>query len=76
MDFKGEWKKFLFIAGLFLACFYLPVGTPRFDGAVMESLQLVKWYARGACPAVSGPGVLYRRSYRSLRQSGFRHAVS
>ena len=46
MDFKGEWKKLLFIAGLFLACFYLPVGVPRFDGAVMESLQLVKWYAR------------------------------
>ncbi len=46
MDFKTEWKKLLFIAGLFLACFYLPVGVPRFDGAVMESLQLVKWYAR------------------------------
>ena len=46
MDFKGEWKKLLIIAGLFLACFYLPVGAPRFDSAVMESLQLVKWYAR------------------------------
>jgi uncharacterized membrane protein YraQ (UPF0718 family) len=46
MDFKGEGKKLLFIAGLFLACFYLPVGLPRFDAAVMESLQLVKWYAR------------------------------
>src|SRR5512134_3866500 len=46
MDFKSEWKKLLFIAGLFLVCFYLPVGAPRFDGAVMESLQLVKWYAR------------------------------
>lgn len=46
MDFKGEWKKLLFVAGLFVACFYLPVGVPRFDGAVMESLQLVKWYAR------------------------------
>jgi hypothetical protein len=46
MDFKGEWKKLVFIAGLFLACCFLPVGTPRFDGAVMESLQLVKWYAR------------------------------
>ncbi|MCX5644987.1 MAG: permease [Phycisphaerae bacterium] len=46
MDFKGEWKKLLFIAGLFFACFYLPVGAPRFDSAVTESLQLVKWYAR------------------------------
>jgi len=46
MDFKSEWKKLLFIAGLFLACFFLPVGSPRFDSAIMESLQLVKWYAR------------------------------
>lgn len=46
MDFKSEWKKLLLIAGLFLACFYLPVGVPRFDSAVVESLQLVKWYAR------------------------------
>ena len=46
MDFKGEGKKLLLIAGLFLACFFLPVGRPRFDSAVMESLQLVRWYAR------------------------------
>jgi hypothetical protein len=46
MSFTGEWKKLLFIVGLFLTCFYLPVGAPRFDGAILESLQLVKWYAR------------------------------
>ncbi len=46
MDFKSEWKKLLFIAGLFLACFLLPVGVPRFDRAITESLQLVRWYAR------------------------------
>ncbi len=31
---------------VFLACFWLPVGVGRFDGAVMEALHLVKWYAR------------------------------
>lgn len=46
MDFKSEWKKLLLIVAAFLACFYLPVGRPRFDSAVMESLQLVRWYAR------------------------------
>src|SRR5512139_2237210 len=46
MDFKSEWKKLLLIAGVFLAFFYLPVGRPRFDSAVMESLYLVRWYAR------------------------------
>lgn len=46
MDLKNEWKKLLLIAAVFLGFFYLPVGRPRFDGAVMESLHLVRWYAR------------------------------
>jgi len=46
MEWKHEWKKLALIVGAFLACFYLPVGIKRFDGAVMESLHLVKWYAR------------------------------
>jgi len=46
MDWKTEWKPLSLIVALFLAIFYLPAGHPRFDGAVLESLQLVKWYAR------------------------------
>ncbi|HEX2956336.1 MAG TPA: permease, partial [Chitinispirillaceae bacterium] len=30
----------------FIALFYLPVGMSRFDNAVFEALELVKWYAR------------------------------
>lgn len=29
-----------------LACFYLPLGSSRFNGAIQEALHLVKWYAR------------------------------
>jgi hypothetical protein len=46
MNWKEEWKLLALIAGAFLVCFYLPVGSQRFDNAVMEALQLVKWYAR------------------------------
>jgi len=46
MNWKDHWKTLAWIVGIFLACFYLPIGTPRFDNAVMESLHLVKWYAR------------------------------
>ena len=46
MDWKAEWKALVLIIALFLAMFYLPVGRPRFDGAVLEALQLAKWYAR------------------------------
>lgn len=46
MRWKSEWKVLALISGVFLAIFYLPVGNPRFDNAVMESLYLVKDYAR------------------------------
>ena len=47
MEFlKNEYKKLLVLLGIFLVCFYLPVGWARFDNAVMESLHLVKWYAQ------------------------------
>ncbi|MFB3779100.1 MAG: permease [Bryobacteraceae bacterium] len=46
MDWKAEWKSLALVVALFLAMFYLPVGRARFDGAVLESLQLAKWYAR------------------------------
>jgi len=43
---KSEWKALAVLLLLFLAAFHLPVGAPRFDGAVLEALHLVKWYAR------------------------------
>lgn len=46
MDWKKEWKPLAVIVAAFLASFYLPVGKPRFDNAITESLQLVKWYAQ------------------------------
>ncbi len=46
MIWKQEWKSLLVIVSVFLACFYLPVGWPRFDNALMEAFHLVKWYAQ------------------------------
>lgn len=46
MNWKQEWKKLALVVGVFLGVFFLPVGTARFDNAVSESLQLVRWYAR------------------------------
>ena len=40
------------IVALFLAMFYLPVGVPRFDGAVLESFHLVKWPLTAAAAAL------------------------
>ncbi|MBF0363379.1 MAG: permease [Oligoflexia bacterium] len=46
MRLKGEFHILFWIVAIFLACFYLPVGTPRFDNAIKEAFELVKWYAR------------------------------
>jgi uncharacterized protein len=43
---QDEWKPLAVIVGVFLACYYIPVGNARFDNAVMEAFHLVKWYAQ------------------------------
>ena len=45
-DWKGEWKKMLLIAALFLAAYWLPMESARFTNAISESLYLVRDYAR------------------------------
>jgi uncharacterized membrane protein YraQ (UPF0718 family) len=46
MSIKTESKKLLLIVTAFLALYFLPVGIKRFDNAIVQSLLLVKWYAR------------------------------
>ena len=46
MNWKTEWKPLFWIIAAFSVCFFLPVEIPRVQGAIMESLYLVKWYAR------------------------------
>lgn len=46
MNWREEWKPLAIIVAVFLACFYLPVGMPRFDNAILEAFHLAKWYAQ------------------------------
>lgn len=43
---RHEFKIFAVLAAVFGVVYFLPVGTPRFDGAVTEAMELTKWYAR------------------------------
>jgi uncharacterized protein len=46
MNWKTDWK---YVAGMilvFLGFYLLPIESVRFQGAVLESLALVKWYAQ------------------------------
>jgi len=46
VSWKTEYKALVAILAAFGLCFWLPVGTVRFDSATMEALHLLKWYAR------------------------------
>ena len=46
MSWRDEWKPLALIVGVFLFAFYLPLGIPRFDKAIIEAFHLVKWYAQ------------------------------
>jgi hypothetical protein len=46
VNWRKEAKPLSLVVAGFLLAYFLPVGKPRFDGAVHEALALVKWYAR------------------------------
>lgn len=46
MSTRDELKWLAGLGAAFLALYFLPVGTARFDGALVESFQLARWYAR------------------------------
>jgi hypothetical protein len=45
-DHPTEVKLLLGICAGFLLIFFLPMGQPRFENAVLEGLRLTQWYAR------------------------------
>jgi len=46
MNWKEEYKSFLWILGFFVLFYFMPVGNPRFDSAIYEAVALLKWYAK------------------------------
>lgn len=46
MDWKNEYKPFLWILGLFLFAYYMPIESDSFENAIIEAFALTKWYAQ------------------------------
>ena len=46
MSLRSELKTFAWMAAAFVGLYLIPLGTPRFDGAVTEALALTQWYMR------------------------------
>jgi uncharacterized membrane protein YraQ (UPF0718 family) len=46
LTWQKESKALFWGIAIFAGLYHLPLGTPRFDGAVYEALSLTRWYAR------------------------------
>lgn len=46
MDWKEQYKSFLWIAGFFAIAYFMPVENPTFKSAIQEAFVLAKWYAQ------------------------------
>ena len=46
LDWKTKYQKSLRGVVVFAACFTSPIGRPRFNKAIFESLALIKWHAQ------------------------------
>ncbi len=45
-DWRKEWKPLLILLAVFMGIYFMPLGSSRFTNAVLEALQLARWYAR------------------------------
>ena len=46
MNWKEQYKSFLWITGFFMFIYFMPLGNSNFDAAIYDALELTKWYAR------------------------------
>jgi uncharacterized membrane protein YraQ (UPF0718 family) len=46
MNGRTDLKWLVGLVAVFLGLYFLPVGAPRFDNALVEALQLARWYSR------------------------------
>ncbi len=46
MNWRTEYKSFLWVLGFFLLAYFMPLKDDQFSRALFEALALVKWYAR------------------------------
>lgn len=46
MDWKEQYKSFLWILGFFLFAYFMPIESEAFKGAILAAFDLAKWYAQ------------------------------
>jgi uncharacterized membrane protein YraQ (UPF0718 family) len=46
VDWKEQYKSFLWILGFFLFAYFMPIESDSFKGAILSAFDLARWYAR------------------------------
>lgn len=46
MDWKGQYKSFLWITGFFIFIYFMPIEEETFKNAIIEAFTLTKWYVQ------------------------------
>ena len=46
MNWKEQYKSFLWILGFFVFAYFMPIETEKFKGAIIDAFALAKWYAQ------------------------------
>ena len=46
MNWKEQYKSFLWIAGFFIFAYFMPIESDKFQSAINDALSLTKWYAQ------------------------------
>lgn len=46
MDWKEQYKSFLWILGFFLFAYFMPIEKESFSNAIIAAFELAKWYAQ------------------------------
>ena len=43
---RKEWQKLAVLLAIFLVAYFIPLGSERVQGAILEAFRLLQWYAR------------------------------
>ncbi len=46
MNWKEQYKSFLWVSGFFLLAYFMPIETEKFKNAIIDAFTLAKWYAQ------------------------------
>jgi hypothetical protein len=42
---NAKWRKFAWLAGIFLVAYFHPLGNPKVTDALLEAFRFLQWYA-------------------------------